>query len=81
MNELQIHVSRELFQNALILPQKNQAFKAFTEHLQEKRFSWFHSPTVPDLSKDNKRHYLVLMVFCIGQNTSLDTISLHISTK
>lgn len=34
MNELQIHVSRELFQTALILHQKNQAFKAFTEHLQ-----------------------------------------------
>lgn len=65
----------------LFYTRKIRPSKLLLNICKEKCFSWFHSPTVPDLSKDNKRHYLVLMVFCIGPNTSLDTISLPISTK
>lgn len=75
MIKLQVHVSTELFQTPLILPQKNQVLKALTGHLDENHFSSFPSPTMPELSKDKKRCCLVLVVFCIDPNMSLDTIS------
>lgn len=56
--------------NCTFYPRKIRPLKLLLNICKEKRFSWFHSPTVPDLSKDNKRHYLVLLVFCIGPNTS-----------